>query len=185
LGLLAGLTLGLVGAGAGVAGAAAAHHGTDGLVGYPPFLPKSTLNVGTDAVLVGTARRPALTSEGEPVKVVTPHWSALVTVSGPEVPGEGLPYQTPATTCTWSVHVADLKGSVPISASSFDSIDHNGKTYHPALVAGQPAPPRALRSGGTSTFELRTVEPVGEGLIRWAPLGRHIVSKWDFVVEND
>ncbi len=154
-------------------------------MGYPAFLPRSTLNVGTDEVLVGTARRPALTSEGEAVKVITSHWSALVTVSGPEVPGEGLPYQTPVTTCTWSVTVADLKGSVPLSPSAFDSIDHNGTTYHPALLPGQPPPPRILRSGDTSTFELRTVEPVGEGLMRWAPAGRHIVSKWDFVVEND
>lgn len=39
--------------------------------------------------------------------------------------------------------------------------------------------------GGTVSFELRAVEAVGEGLLRWAPLGGHIVAKWDFVVEND
>ncbi len=34
-------------------------------------------------------------------------------------------------------------------------------------------------------FELRAVEAPGEGLMRWAPDGTHIVAKWDFVVEND
>jgi hypothetical protein len=185
IGLLAGLVLGLAVTAAGAARASGPRHGASGLVGYPAFLPKSTLKVPTDTVLVGTASRSALTSEGDPVKVVTPHWSALMTVSGPEVPGEGLPYQTPATTCTWSVTVVDVKGSVPISASAFDTIDHDASTYRPALVPGQPVPPRVLKAGDTSTFELRTIEPVGEGLMRWAPLGGHIVSKWDFVVEND
>jgi hypothetical protein len=123
------------------------------------------------------------------VKVVTPSWSALVTVSGPEVPGEGLPYQTPATTCTWAVTVSALKGSVSISAASFDSIDHSGHVYRPALVPGQAAPPSVLPAGATSSFELRAAEPVGEGLMRglmrWAPSGGQVVAKWDFVVEND
>ena len=35
------------------------------------------------------------------------------------------------------------------------------------------------------SFELRAVESVGEGLMRWAPDGRNIVARWDFVVEND
>ncbi len=74
------------------------HH--SGLVGYPSYLPKSTLHFHSDAVLTGAAARPALTNQGDPAKVVTPHWSVLAVVSGPEVPGEGLPYQAPATTCT-------------------------------------------------------------------------------------
>jgi hypothetical protein len=35
------------------------------------------------------------------------------------------------------------------------------------------------------SFRLRVVEATGEGLMRWAPNGRNIVAKWDFVVEND
>ena len=161
-------------------------HKTDnGLVGYPSFLPKNTLHVHSDVVLVGTADRPALTSEGDAVKVVTRHWSALVVVRGPEVPGEGLPYQAPATTCTWTVEISDATGTVPISVSDFDSIDDHGNVYHPYLVPGQAAPPRVLRRGQRVTFELRAGEAVGEGLMRWAPIGGRIVAKWDFVVEND
>ncbi len=36
---------------------------------YPSYLPKATLNDGSDAVLTGTIQRPALTNEGDAVKV--------------------------------------------------------------------------------------------------------------------
>lgn len=71
-------------------------------------------------------QRPALTSQGDGVEVKTPRWSVLVTVTGPEVPGEGLPYQAPATTCTWIVTMSGATGPVPVSASDFSSIDDEG-----------------------------------------------------------
>ena len=76
-------------------------------------------------------------------------------------------------------------GAVPISLADFSSIDDFGNVYRPAFVAGQPVPPRVLRPGATVSFELRAVMPTGEGLMRWAPDGRNIVAKWDFIVEND
>jgi hypothetical protein len=42
-----------------------------------------------------------------------------------------------------------------------------------------------VRPGQTVTFQARDYEAVGEGLMRWAPDGDHIVAKWDFIVEND
>ena len=116
---------------------------------------------------------------------MTSHWSVIAVVTGPEVPGEGLPYQAPETTCTWTVTLSQATGDVPISAAAFDSIDYRGDLYRPRLVPGQPVPPKILRPGQTVTFELRAGEAVGEGLMRWAPVGGHIVAKWDFVVEND
>ncbi len=177
------------GAGAG-AGAATATQGHDqgkghGLVGYPSFLPRRTLHFDSEAVLVGTVSRPALTNQGDPVKVVTPHWSVVAVVSGPEVPGEGLPYQAPTTTCTWTVTLSQATGTVPVSAADFDSIDDAAQAFEPALVPGQADPPATVGPGQTVTFELRVAEPVGEGLMRWAPDGRQVVAKWDFVVEND
>ena len=117
--------------------------------------------------------------------VRTPRWSVRVTVTGPQVPGEGLPYQAPATTCTWVVTMSGATGPVPVSASDFTSIDDLGHVYRPVFVAGQQVPPKILRPGKTVRFELRAAEAVGEGLMRWAPDGRNIVAKWDFVVEND
>ena len=153
--------------------------------GYPSFLPSSTLHYRSDAMLTGTAQRPALTSQGDGVEVKTPGWTVRVTVAGPQVPGEGLPYQAPATTCTWVVTMSGATGPVPVSVSDFSSIDDASHIYRPAFVPGQPKPPPVLRPGQKISFELRAVEAVGEGLMRWAPDGRNIVAKWDFVVEND
>ncbi len=172
-------------AGCGSAGNSAASPAATHFGGYPSFLPASTLHYHSDAVLTGTAQRPALTDQGDAVEVRTPRWSVLVTVTGPQVPGEGLPYQTPATTCTWVVTMSRATGPVPIAAPDFTSIDDGDHVYLPHLVPGQPRPPRALRPGQTVSFELRVVEATGEGLMRWAPDGHNIVAKWDFVVEND
>ena len=156
-----------------------------GLVGYPSYLPKSALNDPGAQPLIGTVARPALTNQGQPVRVETPGWSVLAVVTGPEVPGEGLPYQAPATTCTWTVTLSQSTAPVPISAADFDSIDNFGHIYHPYVVPGTPAPPSVLPTGRRISFELRAAEPVGEGLMRWAPDGTQIIAKWDFVVEND
>lgn len=109
----------------------------------------------------------------------------LITVSGPQVPGEGLPYQAPVTICTWVVTMSRATGAVPISPADLSSIDALGNVYLPAFVPGQPLPPSVLRPGRKVSFELRAAMPTGEGLMRWAPDGRNIVAKWDFIVEND
>lgn len=156
-----------------------------GLIGYPSYLPKHTLSAPDAQPLVGTAARPALTNQGQPVRVETAGWSVLAVVAGPQVPGEGLPYQAPATTCTWTVTLSESTAPVPVSAADFDSVDNLGHVYRPYLVPGAPVPPSVVRPGQTVTFELRAAEPVGEGLMRWAPNGAQIVAKWDFLVEND
>ena len=179
--LLLTLTLGVL-AGCGTAAKPAA---SPTLGGYPTFLPKNTLNYHSDTVLTGTAQRPALTNQGDGVQVKTPQWSALVTVSGPQVPGEGLPFQADATTCTWVVTMSAATAPVPISTADFTAIDDENNVYRPTFVPGQPKPPAVLRAGQKVSFELRAVEATGEGLMRWAPDGHDIVAKWDFVVEND
>ncbi|HTA02863.1 MAG TPA: hypothetical protein VK802_20960 [Streptosporangiaceae bacterium] len=153
--------------------------------GYPSFLPRSTLNYHSDTVLTGTVQRPALTNQGDGVEVKTPAWSVLITVAGPQVPGEGLPYQAPSTTCTWVVTMSAATAPVPVSLADFSSIDDLNRVYWPKFVAGQPQPPATLRPGQKISFELRAAEATGEGLMRWAPDGNNIVAKWDFVVEND
>jgi hypothetical protein len=175
---------------AGLAGCASAHpHQAAAratpLGSYPSFLPKDTLHQGTDSVLTGTAQRPALTSQGDAVRVKTAHWSVLITVTGPQVPGEGLPFQASADTCTWTVTMSGATGTVPVTAADFSAIDQQGHLYKPVFVKGRPTPPAELKPGQKLTFKLRAVEATGEGLMRWAPDGTHIVAKWDFVVEND
>ncbi|MGX7677554.1 hypothetical protein ACSMXN_01510 [Jatrophihabitans sp. DSM 45814] len=154
----------------------------------PTFLPSASIQA--DSVLIGTSERPALTTEGDGVDVhLAGGISVRAVVSGPVVPGEGLPYQAPATTCTWTVTLSAASAALPITVSDFTTIDHLGAVYHPTLVAGQPLPPKVLPPGGVAKFELRVVMPTGEGLMRWAPTSsgasHQIVASWDFEVEND
>jgi hypothetical protein len=152
---------------------------------YPSFLPKKTLDPTVDAALVGTEAKPALTVEGLPVEVKTSAFDVRVTVSGPVVPGEGLPQQPAATTCTWTVTMKDATSDVPVSVADFHSIDHLGSVFLMGLVPGEHAPPSVLHPGQTITFRLRAYELVGEGTMQWAPDHRHVVGNWDYTVEND
>ena len=181
--LLVALLLAL--AGCSAASASSPARSAAGDSGYPTYLPSSTLHYHSDTVLTGTVQRPALTSQGDGVEVKTARWSVLITVTGPEVPGEGLPYVAPATTCTWVVTMSGATGPVPVSAADFSSIDEQDNVYRPYFVPGQTEPPAVLRPGQKISFELRAAEASGEGLMRWAPDGRDIVARWDFVVEND
>jgi hypothetical protein len=138
-----------------------------------------------DRTLVGTVAHPALTVEGDYVKAHALAFSVLAVVNGPVVPGEGLPYQASFTTCTWTISLSHVVGKVPIAVADFDSIDHRGVVFKPYLAPGQPKLPKVLLPGHSLSFQIRAVMPVGEGLMRWAPDGDHIIAKWDYQVEND
>jgi hypothetical protein len=152
---------------------------------YPSFLPKKTLNPSVDQVLTGTMAKPALQIEGLAVNVKTSKFHVNITVSGPVVPGEGLPEQPAATTCTWTVTMKDASTDVPISIADFHSVDHLGSVFLMGLVPGEHTPPRFIRPGQTVTFKLRSYELVGEGMMQWAPDHKHVVAYWDYTVEND
>lgn len=166
-------------------GSNSAHATAKGLGSYPAYLPKNTLNYKTDQVLDGSVDHPALTMEGDPVHVVTPQWSAEVTVSGPTVPGEGLPYQPESVTCTWTVTIDHATAGIPLSTDQFTSIDHLGHVYAMEKIKGEQEPPASVKPGQKVSFELRAFEAVGEGLMRWSPDTKHILAKWDYTVEND
>jgi hypothetical protein len=150
----------------------------------PSFLPTSEIQA--HSVLTATAERPALTSNGDAVLArLAGGGSVLITVTGPDVPGEGLPVQKENTTCTWTVTMSSAHGRVPVSVADFTALDHLGGVSHPSLLAGSARPPALLRAGARLTFKIRTVMRTGEGLIRWAPNPPRILSSWDFTVEND
>jgi len=65
-------------------------------------------------------------TEGLPVVAKTKAFDVHVTVSGPVVPGEGLPKQQAATTCTWTVTMSDAIADVRVSIADFHSVDHLG-----------------------------------------------------------
>jgi hypothetical protein len=153
--------------------------------GYPSFLPKKTLTPGVDQAMIGTMAKPALQIEGLPVDVDTNAFRVHVTVSGPIVPGEGLPYQPQGTTCTWTVTMNDANANVPLSIADFHSVDHLGAVFLLGLVPGERPLPKILHPNHSLTFQLRAYELVGEGTMQWAPDHRHVVADWDYTVEND
>jgi predicted small lipoprotein YifL len=152
---------------------------------YPSYLPKSTLNPPVDALLTGTVAKPALTVEGLPVEIKSKAFDVRMTVSGPIVPGEGLPYQPDATTCTWTVTMRNATADVPVSLADFHAVDHLYSVTVPVLAPGQHALPRVLHPGQALTFRLRAYMLVGEGTMQWSPDHRHEAAIWDYTVEND
>jgi hypothetical protein len=158
-------------------GKAAAH--------YPSFLPKKTLDPTIDATLIGTEAKPALQTEGLAIEAKTKAFHVDITVSGPITPGEGLPTQPAATTCTWTVTMKDASADLPVSIADFHSVDHLGSVFLMGLVPGEHRPPPVLHPGQTLTFKLRAYELVGEGMMQWAPDHTHVVGYWDYTVEND
>lgn len=152
---------------------------------YPSYLPKSTLDPHVDALLTGTIARPALTVEGLPVEIKTKAFDVRMTVAGPVVPGEGLPYQPAATICTWTVTMRNASADVPISLADFHAVDHLYSVTVPVLAPGQRPLPSVLHPGQVLTFRLRAFMLVGEGTMQWAPDHSHDAAIWDFTVEND
>jgi len=156
-----------------------------GLASTASHLPRQQLDQPVDRTVVGTVASPALTVAGDYIEVKTAHFSVLAVMTGPVVPGEGLPNQMSYTTCTWRLTFSHVVGRVPISLADFDTIDHAGTVVDPYLVPGERNLPSVLTSGHRLSFQIRAIMPVGEGLMRWAPDGEHIVAKWDYQVEND
>lgn len=152
---------------------------------YPSFLPKKTLNPTVDAPLQGSFTHPALQVQGLPVRVVTSAFTADVKVSGPTVPGAGLPYQNDAVVCTWTVTMHDIHGTVPVLLQDFHSVDHLGSTFQMTYAPYTQRPPTVLHAGQSTTFKLRAYELIGEGMMQWSPNHRQLVAMWDYTVEND
>jgi hypothetical protein len=149
------------------------------------WLPRQQLDHPVDQTIAGSVAHPGLTVSGDDVQVSAPTFSALAVVNGPVVPGEGLPVIQGYTTCTWTISLSHVRGTVPVSVTDFDSINHAQTAYKMSLAPGQAPLPAELHTGQSLNFKVRAVMPTGEGLMRWAPDGDHIVAKWDYQVEND
>ena len=123
--------------------------------------------------------------EGLAVEVKTKAFHVKVTVSWPVVTGEGLPDRPAATTCTWTVTMKDATGNVLDALADFHSVDHLGSVFVMGVVPGEHPPPSVLHPGQAITFQLRSYELVGEGMMQRAPDHKHVVAYWDDTVEND
>jgi hypothetical protein len=152
--------------------------------GLPSWLPRSKSTAGR--TLTGSAARPAVSLEGEPVRVELAGGSVLATPVGPAVPQSGLTPPPETTPCTFVVTLAQATTPIRLDAASFSTVDGSGHV-HPLRMTGLkggPAPTEAM-PGRPVSFALHAVLPTGDGALRWAPEGRAVPASWDFTVEVD
>ncbi len=160
-----------------------------GFGGFPAFLPKGTVQSGAAHRIVdASASQPALAAQGDTVRVHlggTSESAVLVTVTGPEVPNEGLPYQAPTSPATWLLTLSGATAAVPLDPATFQAVDSAGRVYDLSVVPGRPVP-RQVAPGETVSFGLSTTSfAVGQGRLRWIPSGHLAPVEWDFTVETD
>lgn len=149
----------------------------------PSYLPEAA---ASDRVLVGTADHPALTEQGDAVDLhLQDGRTVRGAVSGPVVPGEGLPVEKEATTATFTVTLTAASAPIALDATQFRATDHLGHVYPLAAVPGADPVPSEVAPGRTVSFELRAVMITGEGILQWAPDAARPLAAWDFVVEDD
>jgi len=151
--------------------------------GLPSWLPTPAVPVGR--IVQASPGHPWLAVEGDTVRVVLPRGQALATAVGPAVPEEGA-FPVPATTqCTFTITLAGVSGTIPLSPAAFTIRDELGQLHHPKVTAQDGRPVPAVAHRGAVTLTIKAVLPTGNGQLQWAPQdGRPVVS-WDFDVEID
>ncbi len=153
--------------------------------GLPSWLPRAVVPAA-DRVLSATPSRPRLAIEGDTVALGLPGGRARVTAVGPAVPEAG-EQPVPATSpCRFTVTLAAVHGSIPLSSRDFSFLaEHGERNGARVTLRGGGRLPRRIVAGRPVTLTLSSVLPVGNGQLRWAPMGGKPVVSWDFDVEID
>ena len=152
-----------------------------GFRALPSYLPTAA---PVDQVVTASAAHPQLAVQGVAVQVQLPSGGVLATVTGPHVPPFVSP-PPPQVTATFDISLVHASGVVPLRLADFMITDQLGRTFRPSFVAREAAPPAAVPSGGTVTFQVTAAMPTGEGRLAWSPSGGAPLVTWDFIVEND
>ncbi len=142
-----------------------------------------------DHARIGVTARPSrtrLAMEGDTVAVRLPGGQAMVTAVGPAVPEEGESPVPTTSPCRFTVTVAAVHGSIPLSSRAFSFLgEHGERNGARVTLRGGGRLPRRIVAGQPVTLTLSSVLPVGNGQLRWAPMGGRPVVSWDFDVELD
>ena len=151
----------------------------EGCRAQPPSLPKGEW-VAPDHRRHADRHRGEAGSEtqGLATEAKTKVFHVDITVSGPITPGEGLPTQPAATTCTWTVTMKKDGLSVPCPLYCPTSTRKIGTTSvrcqelpdgtGPGRASTATCPP----PGDTLTLQSCAYELVGEGMMQWCPITR-------------
>jgi hypothetical protein len=152
--------------------------------GLPAWLPEPKVRVGR--VLQASAAHPALSIQGEAVRVSLPSGAVLATAAGPEVPEEGRFPVPEVTPTTFMVTFSAASRPIALNASAFTLIDERGMAHHPKLTAlHRGSPPAVVRRGRATSVALHAILPTGDGGLSWTPQGTHQLVTWDYTVEID
>ena len=151
---------------------------------HASWLPRAS--VPRDRVLTATLSRARLAIEGDTVAVRLHSARAMVTAVGPAVPKEGQSPVPATSPCTFTVTLAAVHGSVPLSSRDFSFLsEHGERTGARVTLRGGGRLPRRVVAGRPLTLSVRAVLPVGNGRLRWTPSGTRPTVTWDFDVELD
>jgi hypothetical protein len=149
------------------------------------WLPRAAL-AAADRVLTATPRRPRLAIEGDTVAVHLTGGRAMVTAVGPAVPKEGQAPVPATSPCQFTVTVSAVRGSIPLSSRAFAFLgEHGTRNGARVTLRGGGRLPRRVVAGRPVTLTVNAVLPIGNGQLRWAPMGGKPVVSWDFDVEVD
>jgi hypothetical protein len=157
----------------------------------PGWLPKITNNVKVDVAKPGS---PILSEEqGYTVRAELPRGGTEITAAGPQIPAyvsnaeqrDAWPDSKPVPG-TFIVTLANVRGTVPLSAAAFSILTDAGKIVHPKVtVRGGGALPAALHSGQRINLDVTGGVTDPSGSIRWAPLGKRVLVGWIYQLELD
>lgn len=146
----------------------------------PSWLPSQS----APGTVVGTVQKPALSYQGVEVKVNLDRGNSVVmNVNGPTAP-PGTKVGAEEADLTWTVTVSEATGTVPLSVKQFNVQDEAGE-YHWAQPVKRSTIPTKIDKGQKVTFKIHTIASSGEGMVRWAPDGKHVVALWDYIAELD
>lgn len=146
----------------------------------PSWVPSPT----TGGTATGSVQRPALSYQGVEVRVELDRGNGVtMNVHGPTAP-EGTKVGAEQADLTWTVTVHDATGTIPLSIKQFNVQDESGAYHWAKPVAGSSIPAQ-ISKGQKVTFKIHAVASAGEGMVRWAPDGTHVVALWDYIAELD
>lgn len=146
----------------------------------PSWLPSQS----APATVVGTLQKPALSYQGVKVKVTLDRGNSVVmNINGPMAP-PGTKVGAEEADLTWTVMVSEATGTVPLSVKQFNVQDETGEYHWAQPVTGSTIPAK-ISKGQKVTFTTHTIASAGEGMVRWAPDGEHVIALWDYIAELD
>lgn len=151
----------------------------------PRFIPQGGTPV--NQVLDASPGHPAVSIEGEPIRLRLPGGSSLATMIGPYIPRRFQGTAVRQTPTTLTLTFTRARGALPISTRAFTIVDEQGTVLRPVpTTEGGATLPPTVPARGRFTLRFRLTLPIGNGTLRYAPPGRrHVVASWEFDVETD